>query len=217
MKLEQIENNWAIAAAGLSKKITSYDDKLWGCPWMRYWNRLHPNEKPKHGIFVMQDWGSQTETLKDATLCVEKWFQHPTFLGADKTIHNLLRNGEWISAFIKGDWLITNAVWGLRTDNNKCGYLGDRIHREAYKTIWRPLVLDAVKDNNPIQLVVAGEWARFKDDQSNMDLSNYLAKWDTFAKIPPTISPVTIPGKVIFCAHPCTWHWRNFSGGPPLP
>jgi hypothetical protein len=211
---ERIGKMWGEIAIQCGPIMTAFDGNQWGCPWMQYWNELHRGELPTSGILLMQDWGSENENLQTATSELKGWFGDSS--NADKTIQHVLESTKWREAFENGEWLITNAVWGLRQKSEKCGYLGDCIHKRAYEVIWKELVVAAARAaSNPVfRLVVAGEWSWFKGDPREMLLAEYLNKWDNFSNLTPSTEPIL--GQVLHCSHPSMWRWNGFKNGPPI-
>ena len=139
----------------------------------------------------------------------------------DTTLDNLAMT-NWASPIRTGRWLVTNAVWALRTGKSKCGYLGDPIHRASYG-VWSQIVEFCAKQNTKLNLVVGGDWARFSDQPVGfkMALNEYMTRWEKWAngRLGSVNRWDLLQGDAYHCHHPSTWRWtastHNPQNGPP--
>jgi hypothetical protein len=201
------------------------------CPWLHRAIEQKTNIAEVRGLLLMQDWGSLPESLQSAVDYISNGLKHPEKLGNDRTLKNLFASKGWREAIQEGKWLVSNAVWGLRPqkngkDSEMCGFLGAPIHKQSF-LIWGQLVVDLSLEKENFQLVVAGEWATFKNfpGESNSEpLSTYLARWVSWAS--KWTGKVVVPlklqracqaakGEVFYVRHPSTWHIKSqFENGP---
>jgi hypothetical protein len=203
-------------------------DRDFECPWLRW--RINDFAKrgiedfnPK-GILLMQDWGSMEQGLQEAVEELEVAVRHGS---EDTTLRNLF-NSEWHNAITSGEWIASNAIWGLRADvdkgpASKCGYLGAELHKAAF-SVWSNLVakIAEVAASPKFTLVVAGDWATFDDfpgEHGHESLETYLRRWISWAEkgpfgrsIPGLENRVQdLRGLAVHVSHPATW--KNQSGG----
>lgn len=193
----------------------------YSCPWLHYWLGLNQPAAKLEGIFMMQDWGF---LMSNTTLDEEIREIKSAFSGQhieDSTLDNLAMTG-WASPIRSGRWLVTNAVWALRTGENKCGYLGNEIHMASYR-VWSQIIDFFAQQNSKLNLVVAGDWARFSEQRVGfkIELQKYMARWEGWA-IGGSSSVNrwdSLQGFAYHCHHPSTWRWtastHNPQNGPP--
>jgi hypothetical protein len=204
------------------------DDGMLDCPWLTWASNKWADPITPRGILIMQDWGLQGESLREAASTIEEYSN--STLSSDPTLSNLFATEAWRAAIRNGSILVTNAVWGLRPStedapNKICGYLGAAIHKRAFLR-WGKLVAllsSGARQGGDLRLFVAGEWARFdgKENRSGIPIKDYLGCWRQWAsnysgkvpsnEFPPELDDTMIEeckGRVVFLSHPCTWNYR---------
>ncbi len=208
------------------------------CPWLHF-----GLSDPKHeeveleGLLLMQDWGTHNEkrpeNLTLATNYIVDSFK--IIREEDPTMRNLLDSKRgWHTAIKSRRWLVSNAVWGLRPPKNgepapMCGYLGAKTHKQSFAT-WGKLVVRLSAEIEHFKLIVAGEWATFKDfpgDTNTENLGRYLLRWhkwvttgrEPVADLPEELSEKKLKdcrGSVVYVRHPSTWGSQPAcENGPP--
>ncbi len=213
---------------------------VYTCHWLEFWmectERGKLGQRPD-GILMLQDWGTKDtegellETAKQfITARTEK--SPDTKAEHDLTVDNLFACGKWADAITTGRWLVMNAIWGLRTSGERCGYLGAPIHATAF-LLWSQLVKHFSNASNPpLKLIAAGSWAVFDNAAMNsVNLTTYLDNWLAWAlkilkKSPLASHPLlidanftSIKGTVYYAPHPAIWkikqEWIDLKDGPP--
>ena len=222
-----LSKNWMRPFVGMEKVGI---EKL-ECPWLHRAIERGTDIGKVKGLLLMQDWGSKSERLEDAVNYISDGLKDSEQLGNDRTLRNLFARKGWKVAIESGEWLVSNAVWGLRPqkngkDSEMCGYLGAPIHKASF-LIWGQLVVELSRDKENFQLVVAGEWATFKDfpgESSSERLSDYLSRWVNWAskwsgKVDSDklrYACESAKGRVSYVRHPSTWHMNDeLEKGPP--
>jgi len=204
-------------------KMAAFDDGRLYCPWLEWVKISVPNAEPK-GLLLMQDWGNQPETLSSAVASIGQAAtqrHHP-----DRTLGNLFRTG-WGDAINSGNWIVSNAIWGIRKEgSSKCGYLGDEVHKAAFP-VWCKLITSLA--HHEFRVLVAGEWAvfakEFDNTEGRMGLRDYLLMWLKWvqtgrhginaAALKTTIERVPEGAIVFSTRHPCLWNINtDWSKGP---
>ena len=231
--LEELTVKGQVLAGGLMRpfKDSECENKL-ECPWLHRAIEEGIDISKVRGLLLMQDWGSELEVLQGAVDYIKNALKNPGGVGKDRTLKNLFAKEGWKEAIEKGEWLVSNAVWGLRpqkdgNDSEMCGYLGAPIHKASFP-IWGQLVVELSCKKDDFQLVVAGEWATFDGfpGESNSEpLSAYLGRWVNWAsrrtgkvEVPPKLKEdcQNAKGTVLYVRHPCTWHMNDYlEKGPP--
>lgn len=219
LSLISLENS-ARELLGSQKMEAFRDTGTFSCPWLR-WSEKAPTSTCK-GIFLMQDWGlaNEGEGLCAAVELIDRALSSSDPV-KDRTIDNLLKKDAWRQAIKRREWLVSNAVWGLRPTSKKCGYLGDRIHKAAFG-VWRELVIAHARQcGQDFILIVAGGWAVFKSEfkdseDGTLPLEKYLKLWSEWVASSDKADRLEpVPGRVIHCPHPATWGYIDVQKGPP--
>ena len=179
----------------------------------------------------MQDWGTEMQdiNLDHAIKSIVSWMETNDRID-DPTAQKLLdTKKKWKTEIMKGNWVVSNAVWGVRKDQKKCGILSDRTHKHAF-LIWLKLVMGLAhaSPGKGFQLVVAGSWARFDGEPPKYNtLKEYLKRWikwmdesqdkDLGDLVTEELRTQVdhCDGQVHFVNHPCTWSPKNLQDGPP--
>jgi hypothetical protein len=229
MKLENLLALEKKAQCLLPPAMQAFSDGGVVCPWL-HWQRENITEwEEREGILIMQDWGNEPEPLNEAVTHLNR----PKACKREATTWNLFDHPKWNAAIWAENpsWLVMNAVWGIRKskqerqDADKTGYLGNEVHKKAFR-IWGGLLasLAAVR-RRPVKVVFAGAWARFDDHVKNdKDLKKFLKNWAEWALTGDTSlaenelrDKITeIEGNAYFSPHPSMWR-KTFdaSQGPP--
>jgi hypothetical protein len=224
MKLAELEEK---AKNALSSIMAGFDGEFC-CPWLR-WRKDLLFEENCDGVLLMQDWGNESQSLEDA---IKEIKQAASI--KDKTLNNLFQS-KWQTPIWgeKPTWLVTNAVWGLRKpkDNHemadKCGYLGDAVHAQAFP-IWSQILGSLVDKNQNLQVVFAGSWARFDEPAKNCKgLKIFLSHWKQWTEKRPErpkffdaidekfLNKIGDKATAHFYSHPSIWKKQNCWDGPP--
>jgi len=200
---------------------------LFACPWLNWWKQQNGKIDNIQGILIMQDWyctSDESESL-ETNVC---YISEKRFLKQnDRTIFTLHNSGPWRNAiWDEKNWLVTNAVWGLRIGKNPAGCLSARIHKAAFP-IWSQIIKHFANDDG-FKVVFAGGWVFEKDKLKDACLKTYLNILMAWAgrrldaretDLKTRISELnfeSVKGKVYFCGHPSAWNAnRNFLPGPP--
>jgi hypothetical protein len=130
------------------------------CPLLNWTLPIKTGASVK-GILILQDWWNAPETLKSAV----HYVTNVTNGLYDPTLTPLFGSKSWFEAFTDREegWLATNAVWGLRPSSvSESGYLGAETHQAAF-VIWAGIVKDLIGLNPKLKIVLAGQWAEFKN------------------------------------------------------
>jgi hypothetical protein len=187
---------------------------LIACPWISLWCEKQKHKDEVEGIFMMQDWWKKEND--DVTLESQVKYLNECLDGdtGDQTLKNFLNNKhQWKKLVDSGTWLVTNAVWALRScDAKATGYLCDSIHRKAFP-FWVKVVLHFAKHDN-FKLVIAGEWGIFNKKKTPRKINDYLIEWVEWSEQKSNKALVEKIGKaqgiVQFCPHPFTWNFISF-------
>ncbi len=212
--------------------VDATDGKL-DCPWLKWVTNDWDHPITPRGILIMQDWGQEGESLREATDLLDAHSSRSET--SDPTLTKLFASEAWRTAIRKRSILVTNAVWGLRpltkdAPNSMCGYLGAAVHKRAFLR-WGKLAvqLSSREDQcDDFRILVAGEWARFdhKENRSGTSIKDYFSCWRQWAsnyrgkvhghEFPPELDDKMIDkckGRVVFLSHPCSWNHR-FESNP---
>lgn len=210
------------------------------CPWLHWRIEQSQNDKDSElnpeGIFLMQDWGNAEQELHEAIKDIRAAFRTQSPDSTDTTLRNLRASG-WGKAIQSPKWVVSNAIWGLRSkredkEASKCGYLGAELHKRAFLT-WGRFVVELCRAVRvPFTLVVAGEWASFSDfpgKNGEEELPKYLRRWRTWVttgnfkvgteELPKELSEESLKqctGRAIYVSHPATWrcNGQDWTKGP---
>lgn len=210
----------------LQGKMRKFNGAGIRCPWLEWWKKGLNNSSEITGLLLMQDWGNESESLEEAIEYITNALSksNPEEI-EDVTLKNLFSCQRWKQSIASGEWLVSNAIWGIRQDGQaKSGCLYD-IHRLAFP-IWLELLHFLSKGSQKFRLVVAGGWAVFKDEfksNGSLDLENYLDLWIkwTCKKSPQEQKKLKImaqecQGTAYHVTHPATWKWETeWQKGPP--
>jgi hypothetical protein len=190
------------------------------CPWLN-WRKDYPDATPGkiQGIFIMQDWycsSNSTDSLKksqEESLEYNVNYIREACKVNDATIHNLYNLKKWKPLIWdnKKTWLVTNAVWGLRTCDNPTGPLPVNLHKTAFQ-VWSQLVAKfAIMDD--FKVMFAGAWSADPEERKcGQPLGSFLESWRKWAGkgIGKNVEVSKlcfkdVKGKAFFCSHPATW------------
>lgn len=191
---------------------------VYACPWLRWLESVARSNGDDfggkvEGILIMQDWFNQF-SAEDHNIQAEVNYLDVNFRKSsfewniDRTNYNLC-NSPWGSAILSGKWLVTNAVWGVRSSANQSGPLSVVIHKTAFLVWWQLLEM---LGKTGLKVVIAGSWGLRQSIELNspMELQDFIDRYKTWAsrgrgKIQlPSINNLT--GMVYFDKHPCIWH-----------
>lgn len=158
-----------------------------GCPFILSRNEEHPEIAPET-LIILQDYGCHSEekntlikTANKLTPFFDKHTEPREYILEDTTLRKLF---ESVSEKTQtGEIAITNAVWALRNNQSKTGYLGSEIHKKWYEN-WLQVVQGFI-DNKGKRIILCGEWARFENNRENQKIRDgkaYIEQWARWAK-----------------------------------
>lgn len=220
------------AEVKLCGKMDAFDPGGIRCPWLEWRKRREIKGgrfPPLHGLLLMQDWGNVGERLDDAVTTIQAAVDAPKPLenDGDDTLRNLLSESGWKSAIKNGDWIVSNAVWGIRREGQKKSGPIDNCHIAAFP-IWLKLVECLSQNNDDFKLVVAGGWAIFGSqfrDAESIKVQKYFERWIKWVcQKDPQQSRTDLDrlaancrGVVFRMRHPGSWSWPDkLQKGPPI-
>lgn len=197
--------------------LTSFNDG-YGCPWLEFWESIRAEPPMVNGVLILQDWGvasgNGTDSIEDAA----EEIASDSGSGDDMTLANL-RNSKWWDHIESGAWIVTNAVWALRTEGDKCGSLPAEIHKKAYG-IWGRLLLALAQINPKLQVVFCGSWCGWKTDfpgRNSVELREVIEKWNKWVKDTDLVPDSFKEGMAYYYPHPSTWSVIPNEGPDRLP
>ncbi len=193
----------------LRNKMQPFQPGGYKCPWLN-WRKGQSDSKLEQiqGILIMQDWWNDESSISlgEAVkyLGEPKDFKYED----DRTNYNLYDREVWRKAIWEDkNWLVTNAVWGLRKGNKTSGQLPTEVHEVAF-TIWSKLVI-ALATSDDFKVMFAGTWAASGAEQkiwNGLELKQFLKSWKISGQ-----AFEDIQGKAYFCYHPSQWNRKKFS------
>ena len=184
----------------------------WRDIWLD-WRTSWPDSRAPvlEAVLVMQDWGDEHDiepNPADAVSWLHNAFNESESC-SDLTVRNLITYCE--SPIRSGRLLVMNAVWGVRstiTKSDRCGYLGDYIHKLAFP-VWSGFLAEIGRiQNNPLTLYLAGAWAKWDDQRFGcaVNASDYFHRWASWTNAPPPKWASKTAVELV--PHPCTWNLR---------
>ena len=202
------------------------------CPWLN-WRKDYLDATPGkvQGIFIMQDWWNCSKGLEDDVDYIEKHDFPYNGEWKDRTNHNLFKADAWKKAiWCDKTWLATNAVWGIRMQENgknqpPASDLGAIIHKAAFP-IWSQIIKRFAKCHD-FKVVFAGAWSASPNERKVWEgkaLSGFLEIWKVWAGNgiggSSEVSGLDfqgVKGSAYFYLHPAKWNsgFKNFQRPPP--
>lgn len=202
--------------------FTDRDRNVWTCPWLRW--RHDVLISSVQGIILMQDWWNECEASKSIESQVN-YLNTEDFKywgpDRDRTTYRLY-NSKWKDSIWgrSPKWLVTNAVWGLRSGANSSGSLAANVHKAAFP-VWANL-LATIATRTSLNVVFAHSCFA-PASAVRTELGEFLRSfqhWAITGRYANTKAKSLrfhgVSGKALFWQHPSKWRVSSeYSDGPP--